>query len=235
MLRPSVHPQLLETFAQRTSRLGALNSLSHITLKTMMPGVPDFYQGTEFWNLSLVDPDNRRPVDFAARCTARGSIGAEPNWLALVDTWPDGRIKLALTQRLLAIRAQFQDLFARGSYRPLEVAGPHRNEIIAFARISGRNAIIVVAGRLFKRATNGGLNWPRGESWNAVVRVDGFYEIADAIAAHNALSAPKLAASQLFGSLPIAVLQAKYALVSRSRSSQALAASLMQTSESKGH
>ena len=69
----------LETLAQRIARLGALNSLSQITLKATMPGVPDFYQGTEFWDLSLVDPDNRRPVDFAERAAVLASLAA-PDW-----------------------------------------------------------------------------------------------------------------------------------------------------------
>jgi (1->4)-alpha-D-glucan 1-alpha-D-glucosylmutase len=190
--------------------MGALNSMTQITLKTAMPGVPDFYQGTEFWDLSLVDPDNRRPVDFAARSAALHAISTEPSWLALAETWPDGRIKFALTRRLLALRAQFQDLFAHGSYRALEVEGPDRNEIIAFARISGRNAVILVAGRLFKRATRGGLQWPRGEAWNASVCVDGFSDIAGMIEADKRVSGPRAAVSQLFGALPIAVLRAKY-------------------------
>jgi (1->4)-alpha-D-glucan 1-alpha-D-glucosylmutase len=202
-----------DAFARRAALMGALNSMTQLTLKTAMPGVPDFYQGTEFWDLSLVDPDNRRPVDFAARSAALASIGDAPDWPALAGTWLDGRVKLALTQRLLALRAQFADLFARGSYRALEVAGPHRNEIIAFARASGRNAVIVVTGRLFKRATRGGRQWPCGESWSASVCVDDFCEIAGVIVANKQMSGPGLAASELFGVLPIAVLQAKYAPV----------------------
>ncbi len=69
----------LEILAQRTSLLGALNSLGQITLKATMPGVPDFYQGTEFWDLSLVDPDNRRPVDFAERAADLASV-EKPDW-----------------------------------------------------------------------------------------------------------------------------------------------------------
>src|ERR1017187_8258789 len=72
----------LETLARRTSLLGALNSLSQITLKATMPGVPDFYQGTEFWDLSLVDPDNRRPIDFVERADVLAAQG-EPDWQGL--------------------------------------------------------------------------------------------------------------------------------------------------------
>ena len=114
---------------------------------------------------------------------------------------------------MAALRVQFKDLFARGSYRPLEVAGPHRNEIIAFARISGRNAVIVVTGRLFERATRGGRQWPCGESWHASVSVDDFREIASLVVGDKQVSGSRLAASKLLGVLPIAVLQAKYAPV----------------------
>jgi (1->4)-alpha-D-glucan 1-alpha-D-glucosylmutase len=85
--------------------MGALNSLAQLALKATMPGVPDFYQGTEFWDLSLVDPDNRRSVDFAARASTLASIGQAPDWPALAGAWPDGRIKLALTRSLLALRS----------------------------------------------------------------------------------------------------------------------------------
>ena len=198
-------------FARRTALLGALNSLTQVTLKTAMPGVPDFYQGTEFWDLSLVDPDNRRPVDFAVHCAALASTSDTLDWPALAATWHDGRIKLALTRRLLALRGQLADLFARGSYRPLEVTGPHSNEIIAFARISGRDAVIVVTGRLFKRATSAGRQWPRGQAWNAAVSVEDFSEIAGVIAAGQGVGGPRLVASELFGMLPVAVLRAKFA------------------------
>jgi (1->4)-alpha-D-glucan 1-alpha-D-glucosylmutase len=200
-------------FARRAALLGALNSLTQVTLKTAMPGVPDFYQGTEFWDLSLVDPDNRRPVDFAARSAALDLIGDAPDWPALAATWPDGRIKLALTRRLLALRAQLADLFARGAYRPLAVMGPHSNEIIAFARVRDGDAVIVVTGRLFKRATVGGRQWPCAQAWDASVSVDDFSEISGVIAAGRGVGGPRLAACELFEALPIAVLRAKFAPV----------------------
>ena len=73
--------------ARRTALLGALTSLTQLVLKATMPGVPDFYQGTELWDLSLVDPDNRRPVDFAVR---QATLAAEPDWGALAENWTDG-------------------------------------------------------------------------------------------------------------------------------------------------
>ncbi len=115
----------LETLAQRISLLGALNSLSQITLKATMPGVPDFYQGTEFWDLSLVDPDNRRPVDFAERAAVLASMET-PDWESLAQHWPDGHIKLAWTRHLLKLRTELSDVFAQGDYQPIEVTGPHQ-------------------------------------------------------------------------------------------------------------
>src|SRR5262249_33606805 len=93
-----------KSFSDRVARLGALNSLSQLTLKLMMPGVPDFYQGSEFWDLSLVDPDNRRPVDFAACTHALTQVAAPTDWAKLADSWDDGTIKLALTNKLLRVR-----------------------------------------------------------------------------------------------------------------------------------
>ena len=88
-----------------------------------MPGVPDFYQGTEFWDLSLVDPDNRRPVDFAERAsvlaTWKRRIG-----ISLVQSWPDGHLKLAWTRHLLKLRTELADVFTHGDYQPLEVSRP---------------------------------------------------------------------------------------------------------------
>ena len=105
--------------AQRCSARS--NSLSQLVLKATMPGVPDFYQGTEIWDLSLVDPDNRRPVDFAARPSALAAMGGAPDWTELASHWTDGRIKLALTQRLLALRKELAPVFRDGHYEPVEV------------------------------------------------------------------------------------------------------------------
>src|ERR1700722_3971137 len=122
----------LETMARRTALLGALNSLSQVALKATMPGVPDFYQGTEFWDLSLVDPDNRRPVDFAERAAVLASLET-PDWENLAQHWPDGHIKLAWTRHLLKLRTELPDVFAHGDYQPTEVTGPHSAHLIAFA------------------------------------------------------------------------------------------------------
>jgi (1->4)-alpha-D-glucan 1-alpha-D-glucosylmutase len=206
-----------DTFARRVALMGALNSLAQLVLKATIPGVPDFNQGSEFWDLSLVDPDNRRPVDFAARASALASIGAAPDWRALASTWPDGRVKLALMRGLLALRQEFADLFTHGSYRPLDVIGPHRRDIIAFARLGERNAIVVVCGRLFGRATQEGRRWPPSQAWNASVLAGGFSAMRNLLAAGKPLPGPRLPIADLFDVLPIAVLQAQYTPVGRER------------------
>ncbi len=145
-------------FAARTSLLGALNGLSQLALKALIPGVPDFYQGTEFWDLSLVDPDNRRPVDYSARIQALAAEG--PDWAELAANWQDGRIKLALTHRLLRLRQEFADLFSRGDYQPLQVTGPHAGHVIAFARSFRQQTLVVAIARHYAPLTGRGAHWP---------------------------------------------------------------------------
>ncbi len=197
--------------------MGALNSLTQVVLKMTMPGVPDFYQGTELWDLSLVDPDNRRPVDFGARASMLEAMGETLDWRALAGAWPDGRIKLALIHRHLALRQQLPDVFTSGSYRPLDVVGPHSNEIIAFARVSGRDAVIVACGRSFGRATDNGRRWPSGAAWNATLAVEGFSDIGNVLAAGKTMVGSKLPVSELFDVLPVALLRAEHVPSKRER------------------
>jgi (1->4)-alpha-D-glucan 1-alpha-D-glucosylmutase len=196
----------LQTQAERVARLGALNSLSQLTLKATLPGVPDFYQGTEFWDLSLVDPDNRRPVDFAARKAILAAI-AQPEWADLTAQWPDGRLKLAWTRRLLALRNEMAGVFAEGDYQPLEVTGPHSDHVIAFARRHDRDAAIIIAGRLFAPLTQGGREWPSGGTFDAAVNVKGY--------AIEGVEGHELPISQAFRDLPVAVLRARTAAASK--------------------
>ena len=207
VLDPSISAEFLnglETLARRASLLGALNSLSQLTLKATMPGVPDFYQGTEFWDFSLVDPDNRRPVDFAERASVLASLEA-PDWDHLARHWPDGRLKLAWTRHLLKLRSELSDVFTSGDYQPLKATGPHRNHVVAFARRRGRDAAIVIATRWFTAFSDGGRAWPRSESYDAALDVSGYsvQGFADA-------DASKLRLSDVLGHLPVAVLKARY-------------------------
>jgi (1->4)-alpha-D-glucan 1-alpha-D-glucosylmutase len=146
-----VLPEIAQ-FANRISRNGAINSLSQLVAKLTAPGVPDIYQGTEFWDLSLVDPDNRSPVDFAARQSALHS-GAEIAWTDLTDR----RIKQFVLAQILAVRKDHPELFARGAYRPLQVDGSLAGHIVAFARILGDVSTITIFCRLTSHlaASNG--------------------------------------------------------------------------------
>ena len=194
----------LEALARRVALLGALNSLGQITLKATMPGVPDFYQGTEFWDLSLVDPDNRRPVDFAARAAVLTKLET-PDWDSLVQSWPDGRLKLAWTRHLLKLRTELADVFADGEYQPLEVTGPHRDHAIAFARRRGPSAAITIVMKSLAPLSQGGRAWPRADGFEAAVNLMG-YSIEGIDGTRNADQVPL---SILMPHLPVAVLKAK--------------------------
>lgn len=171
-------------FAERAARAGMMNSLAQLVLKLASPGVPDFYQGTELWDLSLVDPDNRRPVDFdlrrryliemapllevdteAAPAADRARLTAE--WLA---SWPDGRIKMYLTALGLRARRTWPDLFQAGDYVPLAVEGAAAAHVVAFARQHGGRVLLAVAPRVGTALAGGAL--PIGpEVWGATAVV----------------------------------------------------------------
>jgi len=121
---------------------GALNGLAQTLLRMTVPGVPDLYQGDDFWDFSLVDPDNRRPVDYASRQRA---IQAIPDVHKLLANWRDGRIKQTLIAEVLNLRAEHTELFSRGAYQALEVVGSQAHRVLAFARsLEGKRAIVIV-------------------------------------------------------------------------------------------
>ncbi|VVN89853.1 malto-oligosyltrehalose synthase [Pseudomonas fluorescens] len=128
--------------AQLIAPAGALNGLAQTLLRLTVPGVPDLYQGNEFWDFSLVDPDNRRPVDFSSRQQA---LQSAPQVSQLLENWHDGRIKQALIARVLARRAEHPELFRRGRYQALEVLGSQAERVLAFSReIEGQRAVVIV-------------------------------------------------------------------------------------------
>ena len=133
----------IAAFANRISAAGAVNGLAQTLLKLTVPGAPDFYQGSEFWDFSLVDPDNRRPVDFASRAASLDDSPLQ----SLTQNWRDGRIKQAVIARTLALRRSSPALFADGSYEPLEVRGAFADRIIAFVRRRGDDMVVVVVPR----------------------------------------------------------------------------------------
>jgi (1->4)-alpha-D-glucan 1-alpha-D-glucosylmutase len=199
-----------DAFAHRAALMGALNSLTQTALKLTVPGVPDFYQGTEYWDLSLVDPDNRRPVDFRARATALSSFPQSPDWSALARNWKNARIKLALTRRLLALRHELPQVFAEGDYQPVEVSGPHRREIIAFARAHGHDAVIVAVGRLFARATGAGRHWPRATSWQATLNCKPYISLRNILDRNAEAKGPRVSLGPCFAQIPVAIFAANY-------------------------
>jgi (1->4)-alpha-D-glucan 1-alpha-D-glucosylmutase len=205
ILDPESSPVFVESlgaFARRAALLGAVNSLAQLVLKAAMPGVPDFYQGTEHWDLSLVDPDNRRPLDFCRRQRELASLGHRPDWNELAKNWRDGRIKLALTRRLLALRREFPALFRDGRYEPVDVLGPDRDHVIAFVRNLGRARLVVAVARHGARATGDGMHWPR--DFDAVLQCDSS-GLADALGTCGA-GWQSLELSRLFAALPVAAL-----------------------------
>ncbi|MCG8400525.1 MAG: malto-oligosyltrehalose synthase [Firmicutes bacterium] len=144
-------------FQATAAYYGALGSLAQVLLKVTCPGVPDFYQGAELWDFSLVDPDNRRPVDFRERVDMLATLRereaggeAAPAALAreLLESWRDGRVKMFLTYRSLQFRKAHPDLFTRGEYIPVQAAGPGAEHVCAFARRAGQSWVLVAVPRL---------------------------------------------------------------------------------------
>ncbi|WP_027592772.1 malto-oligosyltrehalose synthase [Pseudomonas sp. LAIL14HWK12:I7] len=131
--------------AQLIACPGALNGLVQTLLRMTVPGVPDLYQGNEYWDFSLVDPDNRRPVDYALR---RRTLDDATTPAELLAHWRDGRIKQALIARVLDCRQAHAELFRRGAYLPLNVQGRHADKVLAFARLGDDERAIVIAPRL---------------------------------------------------------------------------------------
>lgn len=158
----------LRAFQKQIAHYGRIYSLSQVLLKIASPGVPDFYQGTELWDLSLVDPDNRRPVNFEQRRSWLADIQqrAETDILGLMADLMadprDGRIKLFLIARLLAVRNHYLEVFQQGAYIPLQVGGSHQDRALAFARHYRGTTAIAIAPRFLTSLVEPG-DFPLGE------------------------------------------------------------------------
>lgn len=186
--------------AQRLAHLGMVNSLVQVVLKCTSPGVPDIYQGNETWDFSLVDPDNRRPVDFAGReeCAARAK--APPR--ELLENWRDGRVKLGVTRALLRLRREQAALFQRGTYEPQRTTGMFAENVVAFRREVDGEELLVVVPRLVARlgCPPLGLVWedtaveaPEGGAWREVLT-------------GRQLAGAALRVADVLNELPVAVL-----------------------------
>jgi (1->4)-alpha-D-glucan 1-alpha-D-glucosylmutase len=156
ILTPSDANQFLPDFLRFQERIafhGFLNALAQVLIKVTAPGVPDFYQGTELWDFSLADPDNRRPVDYPKRIALleelrkRDSENRRVLLRDMVANWKDGRIKLYLTDKSLDFRRANADVFLRGDYIPVEAAGTRQDNLIPFCRRQGGTWALTVAPR----------------------------------------------------------------------------------------
>ncbi len=172
ILQRSEDNEFLKQLHQLQSKIafyGILNSLSQTLLNITAPGVPDFYQGTELWDLSLVDPDNRRPVDFEKRMMylqeIKQRLQTEPLELIseLMSQPQDGRLKLFLIAQALATRNQHLDVFHYGLYEPVDVEGEHKDHVLCFARRYDQTTIVVIVPRFLTDLVSPG-NYPLGES-----------------------------------------------------------------------
>jgi (1->4)-alpha-D-glucan 1-alpha-D-glucosylmutase len=202
----------MAAFARRISPAGAINGLAQTMLKLTVPGVPDLYQGSEGWDLSLVDPDNRRPVDFD-RLIGRlpSSKSADP--AALLADWRTGGVKQAIIARSLAFRRLLPGLFRRGRYVPLEVAGPAAGHVVAFARQHAETRIVVAVTLRPAALLDGAADRPHVEParWGDTAVVlprgwggdPGFDVLCDRPASGGHLRA----VADLFAALPVALLR----------------------------
>jgi len=143
-------------FQKQIAYYGALNSLAQVLLKITSPGVPDFYQGTELWDLSLVDPDNRRPVDFKRRIKLLNDLiqqEAQGQQLIqqILSSWEDGRAKLYTTYKALNFRRSYKNVFLNGQYIPLQVVGQRQEHAYAFGRHKSGVWVLVVVPRLLTK------------------------------------------------------------------------------------
>jgi (1->4)-alpha-D-glucan 1-alpha-D-glucosylmutase len=206
--RPSRFVRRLEDLLAPVRVHGAVNSLAQLVLKATSPGVPDFYQGADMWDLSLVDPDNRRPVDYELRTKVLASFQDQPLGAIARDvllTLADGRIKLFTMQRVLALRNAHQSLFADGSYMPLEVSNPEH----AFAYMRGDDVLVVIP-RFTCTLTGGRAEPALGDVWkgqSVMLPADAGGTWVHAFTGkHMEPSHKEFTLSDLFADFPVAVL-----------------------------
>jgi (1->4)-alpha-D-glucan 1-alpha-D-glucosylmutase len=206
-------------FKNRIAHYGVINGLSQTMLKIASPGVPDVYQGTELWDFSLVDPDNRRPVDYALRKSYLSEIealGEEqlPGYLEeLLTRHTDGRVKFFTIYHTLQCRNRLAGLFAKGAYTPAPASGRHADNVVAFLRSNGEEAVLVVAPRLPAGLVAEG-EWPLGEKvWgDTALALPGDLEgktWRDIFTGARLRTGNRVSLAQLLTRFPVAVLVAE--------------------------
>jgi (1->4)-alpha-D-glucan 1-alpha-D-glucosylmutase len=183
---------------------GAVNELSQLVLKVTLPGIPDVYRGCETWDLSLVDPDNRRPVDhprFAAMLEAQGT---SPDWCALRREWRDSAIKLVVTARLLRARRDHDILFVRGAYTGATAVGAARDHVVVARRELAGMAAVAIATRLPLGLAPG--QWPVGEAWGDTTVALDRAQWDDAITGNRVAGGDAVRLRDVLRELPVALL-----------------------------
>ncbi|MEO0455542.1 MAG: malto-oligosyltrehalose synthase [Cyanobacteria bacterium P01_A01_bin.114] len=218
ILKPGSKNKFLSEFRpfwEIVADYGLYNSLSQTLLKIASPGLPDFYQGTEFWDFSLVDPDNRRPVDYKARISSlkalQDSIKKDLLGLCtqLLDHRQDGRIKQFLTMRALAVRSQYRDVFEQGNYLPVTVMGPYEEQVIAFARRYEQQTIVTVVPRFLTEVVKPG-KYPLGEAvWaDTVIEIPNSGEVQwqESITEQSLGMGSVLSVGQILNYFPVALI-----------------------------
>jgi len=198
---------------KRIARLGIINSLSQTLLKITAPGLPDFYQGTELWDFSMVDPDNRRPVDFALRQRILKDIGVayesgrETLLRELLERPEDGRIKLFLIWRALTARKDRAELFRKGGYSPLEFGGARQEMAFGFARTLGEMTALAIVPRLFAKAAGEQARYPLGSFWeDTTMRLPGTGLLTDVFTGREYPAGEVAYLRDAFRDLPFALL-----------------------------
>ena len=215
--RPNQFLTYMEQLLPQVQFFGAINSLSQVLIKLTAPGVPDIYQGQEMFDFSLVDPDNRRPVDFLSRQEALRELKEHASRHAyastcrkLIENWRDGRIKLWTVTQALGLRTEQRELFMEGSYIPISANGEYQRHVIAYARSLHGKQVIMAAPRLSYTLMKGAMQPPLGTAWGR-----GYLEIPPEIhgGLRNVLTgerlvihAQRLLCSEVFGTFPVALL-----------------------------
>jgi (1->4)-alpha-D-glucan 1-alpha-D-glucosylmutase len=215
LVRRSPNPFIddLTTQSARLARFGAFNTISTTLIKFTSPGVPDIYQGHETINLTLVDPDNRRPVDYPAleRMLDTFEAQGEEAAAATIASPEDGRAKLWVTWRLLALRRQEPALFDDGDYRGLEITGARAGNVVAYARQHRGVTLVVIVGRLFSQLTGDTDGLPLGDAvWgDTAVALPGVLDLPDGTVLTSALTGEALTVQA--GRIAVAAAFARFA------------------------
>jgi len=190
-----------EPFAERLARFGAANSLAQLVLKCTAPGVPDFYQGCEVWDFSVVDPDNRRPVDYERRRALLATLGGATT-SSLLEDWKSGAVKMFVAQKLMRLRGELPKVFSEGSYRGLETSGAHGERLVAFLRTHEQTEVAIIVPRLTAR-----LGFPAiGKVWKDTTIDLPTGRWRDIFSGRETETKDAVRAAEVFGEFPVACL-----------------------------